>query len=81
MYIPYKKVNEHAALLKQGLAKLPNNFTAFVCWWCEGTTIRNFESCSVCCKEGWHGNGLLYPGSVPAPDSVAYQVLNAAKGE
>lgn len=81
MFISIDKKDEHAKNLKIGLSKLGSGFTASLCYWCEGTTIRNFERCSVCGKgvPGWRGNGLLWPESSPAPDSVAYQVLNAAK--
>jgi len=78
MYIPFEKHKQHAERLKAGLAKMPDNFTAILCWWCEGTTMRNYKYCNVCNKNFYDGNGLLWPGSVPASDSVAYQVLNAA---
>lgn len=80
MYIPYQEKEVHAKKLKLGLEKLGPDFTAILCWWCEGTTIHKFEHCNVCGKNMAYAsnNGLLWPGSVPAPDSVAYQVLNKA---
>lgn len=80
MYIPFEKRKSHAEQLKLGLSKMPDNFTATLCWWCEGTTAKNYEHCSVCGHATGYANnnGLLWPGSVPARDSVAYQVLNAA---
>lgn len=80
MLIPFDRREEYAKTLKAGLRALGPEFTAIVCWWCDGTGVRNFEHCGVCGR-GVHyacNNGLLWPGSVPAPDSVAHQVINAA---
>ena len=71
---------EHADKLKLGLSKLGSEFRAILCWWCKGTTYRDFEHCSVCGKNKYsEGNGLLWCNSEPAPDSVAHQVLNVAE--
>jgi hypothetical protein len=79
MLVDFNKRAEHAMKLAVGLEKLGPNFTAIICWWCNGTTVRNYEPCNICCKSYFSGNGLLWPSSIPAPDSVAYQVLNAAE--
>jgi hypothetical protein len=81
MYVQYDERKNYAEKLKAGLAKMPANFTAILCWWCEGTTIHDYDHCSVCGHGKFYGsnNGLLWPDSKPASDSVAYQVLNAAE--
>lgn len=87
-YIEYDKIKEHADKLKWGLSVLGPNFTAILCWWCNGTTYRNYRMCEVCGRDRVHGGalGLLYKPigngrSMPAPESVVNQVLVAAERE
>lgn len=79
MFVTYGTEQEHAKKLKTGLAKLGPSFLAEICWWCDGTTMRKFEHCSVCGKGRQYGSALgLLIHNEPAPESVVNQVLVAA---
>lgn len=81
MHIPYGEGERHAARLARGLAKMPPDFLAKLCWWCDGTTTRKFAHCDVCGKGGY-GTALgLLIGNEPAGQSVVNQVLVAAGGD
>lgn len=81
MHVTYGEHAEHAEKLKRGLKVLGPDFAAFLCWWCEGTTMRKFECCNVCGKGVQYGCslGLLTGDSQPAAESVVNQVLVAAE--
>lgn len=82
IHIPYGEGDTHAAKLKRGLAILGPTYAAQLCWWCNGTTSRKFEHCTVCSKGRGYGFALgLLIGNEPAPDSVVNQVLVAADRE
>lgn len=66
----------HKAQLERGLAKLGPDFCAQICWWCNGTTRHNFESCDVCGAHYGLATGLIV-FSKPAPASIVNQVLIA----
>jgi hypothetical protein len=81
-FIPHGQERQHAAALKKGLAKLGPDFSAELCYWCEGTGLKKWSSCNICERGRPYGTalGLLYKGgSRPAPESVVNQVLEAAK--
>lgn len=84
--IAYGRTAEHAASLKRGLARLPSNFAAEICWACDGAGERKqtftagcgggyFSSMSGC--DYCDGTGLLQ-GDKPAPASVREQVINVS---
>lgn len=82
MHVTYGTTDLHAQKLKRGLAALGPDFCAILCWWCEGTTMRKHEHCTVCGEGKFYGSalGLLTPGnSKPASESVVNQVLVAAE--
>lgn len=68
---------EHALALTHGLALMPANFTAEVCFICKGEGVSRFSDrfgCNYCA-----GTGLTQcNGAAPAHDSVRNQVLVAA---
>ncbi|CAH1670488.1 MULTISPECIES: hypothetical protein [unclassified Chelatococcus] len=84
-YIPYGENDKHAEALKAGLARLPSNFTAELCGWCEGRG-RYSQTYNAGCGMGYFsamggcerckGAGLIQ-GDKPASASVIHQVLNA----
>lgn len=78
MHVPYGKGNEHKVQLERGLKILGPKFLASLCWWCDGTTTRKFERCTVCGKYGYGTELGLLIGNEPAPQSVVNQVLVAA---
>lgn len=81
MHVTLGNETKHADLLRKGLKILGPGFAAEICWWCNGTTMRNFEHCDVCGKGKPYGSalGLLVGGSQPASESVVNQVLVAAE--
>lgn len=82
MFVPWTEREQHQAALRKGLEALGSDFTAQLCYWCEGTTVRKYESCAVCGRDTQYGCalGLLYKATLkPAPESVVNQVLEAAK--
>ena len=80
MRVPYGDGDKHAAKLKKGLEHLGVGFVAQLCYWCEGTTTRKFESCHVCGRGRVYGTSLgLLINNQPAPESVVNQVLVAAE--
>lgn len=79
MHVTWDEEDAHAAKLKAGLIVLGPSFVAQVCWWCDGTTRRKFEGCSVCGEGRVYGAALgLLIGNKPAPESVVNQVLVAS---
>lgn len=78
MIIDWNKRQEHADKLKRGLTILGPTYVAQLCWWCDGTTARNFEHCSVCGKDGYASALGLLINNQSAPRSVVNQVLVAA---
>ena len=79
MHVPHGEREAHAERLRRGLAALGPDFVASLCWWCDGTTTRNFDHCDVCGKGRMYGSALgLLIGDQPAPESVVNQVLVAA---
>lgn len=80
MIIPWGKGEEHAGKLRAGLVAMGPSYLASLCYWCEGTGIRNHEHCDVCGRGKPYGTALgLLMDRVPAPDSVVNQVLIAAE--
>lgn len=81
MYVHYGEGPAHKEKLVRGLAALGPGFLAQLCWWCNGTTRHEFESCDVCANDRAYGTGLgLLLCGKPAPVSVVNQVLIAAEG-
>lgn len=79
MHVTFGQEEAHAASLKKGLERLGPGFLAAICWWCDGTTMRKCEHCTVCGKGRLYGSALgLLIGNEPAPESVVNQVLEAA---
>lgn len=80
MHVTYGDHTQHAEALTRGLKKMPPGFLAKLCWWCDGTTMRNYENCTVCGEGRPYGAalGLLTAWDKPAPESVVNQVLAAA---
>lgn len=84
-HLRYGESERHAAAIKSGIARMPENFTAELCWACTGLTER-MQTYTAGCGGGYHrmmGNceyccGGLQQGGKPAHGSVVYQVLNAA---
>jgi hypothetical protein len=89
-YIPYGEGEEHAKTLKNGLAALPSDFRAELCFMCEGIgeyeqtyTVgcgggyyRSMGKCDYCGGIGLRqGDGFI----APAPLSVLEQVLVAGR--
>lgn len=82
MHVTWGKFDEHQAALRKGLERLGPDFSAQLCYWCEGRTVRKFEHCDVCGRDRQYGCslGLLYKISLkPAPESVVNQVLEASR--
>ena len=79
-----RDVEAHQQQLKRGLAKMPDNFTACLCFWCEGTgankeynvLTKDFQRTWYSCKE-CSGLGLEWAPRKPAGLSVLNQVLVA----
>jgi len=89
-HIEYGREAEHAALLKSGLATLPDDFAASVCFMCQGQGQYE-QTYTAGCGGGYYkatgpcdccGSTGLRQGdgySSPAPVSVIEQVLNAGR--
>lgn len=85
--IAHGREDEHAAELKAGLAKLPSNFIAEICWGCDGRGASKQLFTAGCGGGYYHtisgcdycnGTGLLQC-DLAAPASVREQVLTAAR--
>lgn len=81
MHVHYGSEEAHKAKLVKGLATLGPDFLASLCWWCDGSTKREFESCNVCSDNGYGSALGLLVGGKPAPVSVVNQVLIAGGGQ
>jgi len=91
-YIPFGENEEHAARLKQGLALMHPEFSAYVCNVCDGKGAYS-QKYTAGCGHGYfqsmgpcdycRGTGLCQGSGCynPAPDSVREQVLNAAQAQ
>lgn len=89
-HIQYGKEEEHASLLRAGLAALPVDFRASVCFLCNGLG-QHEQTYTAGCGGGYYkangpceacGSTGLRQGDgyrAPAPVSVIEQVLNAGR--
>lgn len=79
VYVQHGEEDAWVAKLSAGLVALGAEFLAQFCWWCHGTTRRDYEHCQVCGKYGYGTAQGLLVGNEPAPASVINQVLVAAE--